>query len=1327
MTQIISNTLQEIELSQINSLALSQLFVKYGSDFLSTDKLEVIVNQDSTGNITNSREIKDVADLKRNMSKLCYKDSSGFYVQTFDKPDLYFKGFSVPSTHESISIDKDGATDSEKVPYGLKRTLETQQQTPSYDDNAYLYIQVGNEWGFVKQNSVFYFEGTEKKSYLDAIRERKDITKIQFFNADNEEIQSIYTEYEYRFGRIIKKEVIDASKGKKSVVSIDDAGNETVESSGVISKAYSSQSFETVEVADDKKPGKTKKVGQVKSVNYSNVLVDPALQNDKNLYIAISVKDSLNTHVMMVKLEDVVDEHNNSIADLSSMVGKRVKIKNGDVVVATSEPLTYEQANLRYRTIKSYQEIDSLPNEDTCLRLKDGNYVKELDAVQPFSYKIAPNSATSFDKYLVKLNSADGTNSFVVVDAKYFEKNGRNKNFDLSVEPIKLLACDYNDANCCVLQTTSKNNSVEQCKITRDIAGLDCTIDNKKAVYDEFKTSYSEGNYSINSVYVNGEREELQNSLRYKYADESYTADYADDLLQYRAMKTENISIQDGEIKGGAKYNYSKGLSAAYGKWAQALLAGVSIVPAAGLFIPALAPLVAIYSVGVLAAAPIIPIANLGIGLVKNRTIAKSVRNLTNYKDKTEHNRTQQIKDINAEIKHLFEIQGELDKSQFDDAYAKLLNKIVMLSTTTSNKTLTIVDGKADVNPNNANLANEYVRKYKSVKKDYDACKKKVEKLTAKGKTVPDKLQARFNQLEAEMQMMRNTVMGTSYETHAKFEALKTTAASMKLYHSLSTLDGDELKDFLSEVGLDNTFDVSRIGFDLKHGLTIDGISINTTDKKLNKLFKNREADLTAWLELKDKIALAVEGVAMSSVKPPIEVGVESLSIALASLEELYKECESKLNFSLSMSDDFKIKQEIENEVLTLRAEVNSIYNSAIVLTDVREVEEKIEELTIKRDEIITVQNSANKANSLTEKIETLNERFNELVGDIEKELEIFIDIEDVATVNGKYLQQKQTYINSCKKAKNTKTLEELETNVNDMSNSVLALSGVLEDMIATKEDLDKSYITLSISHYKDSVSNKIADLKTKPIVKFNEYIINLENDKNEIGKLIEQVNLPNTTVAESKDLNVKAYLISQIIAVGVNSLLVMNELIEANSAVSLQISLGALLTEMANIIKVNGNMSVEELKLSLAKAQMKYENEIALYKPMKKGKKVTDKNAKDIGSEKSKERNLEDILFDTKINSEDRLVVLLKAKPESKDRIKLLEYIKEKSKVNINERDILDTIDRINEKHKKGKNATSNVKRLKNKNIEVILKYGQQYLTIYAEEIKERTSPKTV
>ena len=100
--------------------------------------------------------------------------------------------------------------------------------------------------------------------------------------------------------------------------------------------------------------------------------------------------------------------------------------------------------------------------------------------------------------------------------------------------------------------------------------------------------------------------------------------------------------------------------------------------------------------------------------------------------------------------------------------------------------------------------------------------------------------------------------------------------------------------------------------------------------------------------------------------------------------------------------------------------------------------------------------------------------------------------------------------------------------------------------------------------------------------------------------------------------------------------------------------------------------------------------------------------------------------LYDARIVSEDSLVELLKAKPESKKRQKLIAEIEKRAGISITEEDIKATIKRIDSKHNpaKGerKSATAGAQALKNKNIYNILVYGQQYLTEYAQEIKQRT-----
>ena len=167
--------------------------------------------------------------------------------------------------------------------------------------------------------------------------------------------------------------------------------------------------------------------------------------------MSLTVKDALNKHVVMAKLGDLLDENDALITDLSLFVGKRVKIKGKDGLILISEPLTFEQANLRFDTIKTYQEHSGLADENSCLRLENGDYVNEMSSVQPFAYKVAEGD--DYDHYLVEQTIA-GEKKFVIVSPEYFARHGKSKGLN-DKRVVKIKRCSVNDASCSIIQTTS--------------------------------------------------------------------------------------------------------------------------------------------------------------------------------------------------------------------------------------------------------------------------------------------------------------------------------------------------------------------------------------------------------------------------------------------------------------------------------------------------------------------------------------------------------------------------------------------------------------------------------------------------------------------------------------------------------------------------------------------------------------------------------------------------------------------------------------------------------------------------------------------------------
>lgn len=872
MTQIISDSLKKIDFKKLKNQKLSELFVAYGESFISLDKLEVITKSQKNESYTiveNSRPIKNLNDFKLNYSKLCLLDDSGIYVETYNKPEIFYKGFVVPSTFESTSIDKNGATDAEKVAYGLKRKLEVEASKPTKDENAYLYVEIGNNWKFIKQSDIVWFDGTEKKTYIQALNENKDIKTLKLFNTENEEITSVYTEYEYKFPRILEKEVIDLTNNTKSVVAIDKDGKETKLNTEKISITYSKQSFVKVEVDDEKNEGNKKFISKVKTTNFTSIIVDETTKNDKNLYVSLMVKDALKSHVVMVKLADLVNEDGEEILDLSLMYGKRVKIKDGDNIIATSDPLTYEQANLRFDTIKTYQEYDGIADDNTCLRLEDGTYVKELDSVQPLSYKVAVGD--SFDKYLVEQTIA-GVKNYVIVDKDYFNKHGNVKGLNRE-KAVKLKRCDINDAECSVIQTTSKDNKIEQSAIIGDVKidgiSLPKSTQTKKELYESFKTAYKNGQYKIKDIYYTGKFNNIQKGgKRYQYTDQAYYTDYADNLTEYKALKTKDIIIKNGKIEGGSEYDVKEGIKDGFRKWSEFLFKGFHLAVAAGIFIPIVGPIAsAIYGIGMMVAIPTIPIVNLVRGAIKNRT--------RNYTDKTEYNRTKEVINIDEQIASLLQIHTSLNDKQFEDAYAKLLNNVISLSKTTSISALNLKDGKAKVDSNNVRLADNYVKEYKSNQKLLNAYSLKIKKLNAKGKPIPVELQAEYDRLKEQQDSLNNKQVGISYGEDSRMNRLYLKVTSFKFYHMVNTLKDEKLKTFLNEVGLEADFDITRLSYDATNGLCIDGIAISSGEEMLKSKFKKDANKADLWKQVRTVVVSGCNKLEKFNIEKPNKVGLE--------------------------------------------------------------------------------------------------------------------------------------------------------------------------------------------------------------------------------------------------------------------------------------------------------------------------------------------------------------------------------------------------------------------------------------------------------------------
>ena len=661
------------------------------------------------------RPVKSLDDFITNLSKKnVYNSKTASQLITYGirESDLKveYKVVDIPKTYDSTSINV-GST---VVPYGLKRNLTVKEDPfkKSYD-GSYILVEINGKQEFVKKENIYYYdEENVKHEFKNLNLKTIGKTKHTFYTTEGDEISKIYFEKQFTFTKINAQEYLDLETLEKSsyVEKIDDSGKSTYENNKVkLQRNVSEHRFVKKTVVSETKLGETEEASFVSVRNFE--------YNENGQYVLVKI----NSSSKMVKANDIVDENNNPLlltddgkVDLIRYIGKKLKVTI-DEKEYNIDPITLEQASLRYETLKTYKDTDAEYGDNTYLRLKGGEYVREKDVVQPIAYKLAKGD--NFDKYLYEVINADGTKSYVVLDKNYFKEHGDKTEYKLE-NAIKVARCSASNNDCIIYQTTSKNQEIEKCKIVNDFEVKKAkkhAIETKEAVASEIENSYINGAYLIQDCYKDDKLVELEeNGRRYEYSDTIEYKDYANNLFQYQTLRTKNFEIRNGKVEGGAEYDVKKGISKAFDKWKKFTFHGFAFAMLAGLFIPVVGPYVAAaYTVGVVGSVPGIPLVNGVVGLIKNKGLKKQ------YKDKTQYNNSIEISNINKEIEHMLTRMEDneyypLTKEGMDDAYESIMHRILSLSDTVTENGFVVNNGVAEINDENVNKANQFISKYKT-------------------------------------------------------------------------------------------------------------------------------------------------------------------------------------------------------------------------------------------------------------------------------------------------------------------------------------------------------------------------------------------------------------------------------------------------------------------------------------------------------------------------------------------------------------------------------------------------------------------------------------
>ena len=520
-----------------------------------------------------------------------------------------------------------------------------------------------------------------------------------------------------------------------------------------------------------------------------------------------------------------------------------------------------------------------------------------------------------------------------------------------------------------------------------------------------------------------------------------------------------------------------------------------------------------------------------------------------------------------------------------------------MLSATTSNNVFVVEDGVAKVDSNNANIANEYIKKFNANKKKLDACSKKLNKLKAKGKAIPEKLQAEYDELVSVEQKLMNAKVGNSYDVNSNMEQLKTNAAALKFYYYVSHLKGDELDEFLNQVGLTESFRETRITYDIKLGLKLDNVSIYASDKQLKKAFKNDGATIEAWKNVKDLIVASFEKIETTKKNPPISVGVDGLLDVQNTLENLYKELTDEMNFSIAISDDYAIKESLIKNQLKIKNSIDTIYNSARSLTSAEAINKKIIELNMQKEWVSGLKGKVDKVEKAISSVEDLIFDCNSVLDKIREQFEkIPADVKAKFEAEFKSLEKSVKKVDqTIKSTKNVDKIQDQESVLQENLDKANKLTKFITDIELKTE---KGILVNNILEYYNLSEIRINTLKsTRVEAGISGLVMILNRNKEIIKSCADQAQLKETTREQALELRNKAMMIYRLIDIGVQSLLLLEELIKLDEKFVTRSRLGDIIIKLAEIIQVVPSDNIDTLRLKLAKAQSIYEHDILSFK----------------------------------------------------------------------------------------------------------------------------------
>ncbi len=733
--------------SELKNAKLSDIYVfidaekKYLplSDFL-------VYKGDSVG-----RGIKNLSDFYKNLdnSNIHFKYKNGEInpgkkLSGNSKSIKLFKDeLKIPSEIDSLYIngvkkDSKGKEVEDAVDFGLKRRVEMKpindiQTKEDYDkltnsekeglfnstDYFYVTLQDGKR-EFVKKENLGVYNGlnfvnlSDSKSTIKSFEDLKD-EKINLYYSNGSDTKLVTGMYlnGYKVGIVKYKEKLNLKERTKSTYTIQ--GDKVEEKEGKIDPYYSEQSFI---------------YGDEPKLMITNFLMD-----EQGQYIKVRFKHEINETIIPMPLyssSSLLKSEEIKLNDLKSYVGKVLYTKIDDEVKEI-EPLTMEQASVRFSSIKNMHETtdkNDILKDGTYIRLKNGKYVEENKAVRPLAYEYADKDYDT-NVYLAYCDTATGVVPMIV--SKKDVLNGKNiDGYKINKEqayPLKRSTKELKD--CDVIQTTNAPNvnKIEQCEVINEpkdeTAVEEATSEEDKQkkklikvknAVDKFETHYIAGQYDVDDVIIkgsNGENEivPIENlKSRYKINDKQFIDAPFAKTSQYKCMSKHDLRLENGKIKGWGHHDAKKEIKNFY-----------SIAGGALSYLFSWYGFIGLLAFGSIVGNPVVVmsiLAAVGASFVLAPAVIKikcALQNRFKYKNKLKDpnlvNRKEFKKGFTNDLSNLLEATKTNDKRNeitFLDKISSIEESLYNMSNQHLMVDFKMQNGKANVNAGNAKLCDDY-------------------------------------------------------------------------------------------------------------------------------------------------------------------------------------------------------------------------------------------------------------------------------------------------------------------------------------------------------------------------------------------------------------------------------------------------------------------------------------------------------------------------------------------------------------------------------------------------------------------------------------------